>query len=113
MHLLNALAQTPDPRQIKWVYIWGGILIGVVLVCFLIYSAFKRWMNDTGVSESPGFTLSDMRKLRDEGKISAEEYEQTRAKMVAAARKMTEQIPDVKPRRTPLSPDARGDPPGG
>jgi len=113
MHPVHALlAIPPDPKEIRSVYVWGAILIGVVLIAFFAYSYFKRWMNDTGDTENHGFTLSDLRKLRDQGKISAQEFEQTRANMLAAAKKMTGYIPDVTPRRQPKSPDAGGDPTG-
>jgi hypothetical protein len=100
MHLVYAcLAVAPDPKEIRSVYIWGAILIGLMLVAFFVYSYFKRWMNDTGTSDNEGFTLSDLRKLRDQGKMSAEEYEQTRSKIVAATRKMTSGMPDLRGRR--------------
>jgi hypothetical protein len=103
MHLFCAVI-VGDPKEIRSVYMWGAILIGVVLIWFFVYSAFKRWMNDTSTDTTPGFGLSDMRKLRDEGKISAEEYELTRAKMIDAAKKMTAKIPDLGARQTPRSP---------
>jgi hypothetical protein len=45
--------------------------------------------------------------------MSTEEYEQTRAQMVAAAKRMTEKMPEVIPRRTspPASPDVNLPPP--
>jgi hypothetical protein len=103
MHAFHALAMAnANPKDIRWIFICGGVLIGLMLIAFFAYTAFKRWMNDdTATSETHGFGLSDMRRLRDEGKISAEEYELTRAKMVAAAKKMTAHIPDMSPRQIP------------
>jgi hypothetical protein len=97
MHLIGAIT-TADPKEIRYIYIWGAILIGVVLIAFFIYSAFKRWMNDTDTTTTAGFGLSDLRRLRDEGKISIEEFELTRAKMIAAAKVMTANMPSTNSR---------------
>jgi hypothetical protein len=100
---MNAFLATPiplDSNGIHSIFIWSGILIAILLLAFGGYGYLKRWMNpkDTSMGGA-GFTLSDLRKLRDEGKLTAEEYEQARAKMVAAAKRMTETMPTMTPRR--------------
>ncbi len=110
MHALyKTPAAPPDPHSAYVsIFIWGAVLIGLMLLFYFGYSAFKRWMNDTGIEENQGFTLSDLRKLRDQGKISPEEFEQTRNNMLAAAKKMTQQMPDVLQKRNG---DGSGSPP--
>ena len=99
MDAVFTLAVAADPKAFRSVYLWGAIIIGLVLVAFFFYSYFKKWMKDTDTSVNQGFTLSDLRKLRDSGEISSQEYEQTRLKMVAAAKKMTGSMPDNLHRR--------------
>jgi len=110
MHALyKTPAAPPDPHSAYVsIFIWGAVLIGLMLLFYFGYSAFKRWMNDTGIEENQGFTLSDLRKLRDQGKISPEEFEQTRNNMLVAAKKMTQQMPDVLQKRNG---DGSGSPP--
>ena len=59
------------------------------------YAQFKRWMSDSApTSSSPGFTLSDLRQMHREGKMTDEEYQQARDKMVSSAKKMADSLPD-------------------
>jgi hypothetical protein len=91
------LAQTRPltPSGAASVIFWSAVLIGLIVVAFLAYAQFKRWMSDSGpTSSGPGFTLSDLRQLHREGKMTDEEYEQARAKMVASAKKMADSLPD-------------------
>jgi hypothetical protein len=104
MQLLPAylpLAVKPlDSNGTQSVVLWSMVLIGLLLFAFGGYSLFKKWMNQSDeTTRGPGFTLSDLRLLRDQGKMTSEEYELARAKMVAAAKKMTEKMPEIVPRR--------------
>ncbi len=110
MHPIPSPAAIPlDTNGVHSVLIWSGILIVLLLLAFGAYSYLKRWMSQTDeTNRGVGFTLSDLRELHKQGKMSSEEYEMTRAKIVDAARQMTEKIPPVFPRRTE-PPKARQD----
>jgi hypothetical protein len=92
------------------VVIWSLVLIGLLLLAFGVYSYFKKWMTQADEpSRGAGFTLSDLRALRDQGKMTGEEYEMARAKMVAAAKRMTEKMPEVMPRKPKMPSDNPAD----
>src|SRR5208282_4355246 len=77
MHAFLATPLPLDSNGIHSIFIWSGILIAILLLAFGGYGYLKRWMNPReSASGEVGFTLSDLRRLRDEGKLSAEEYEQ-------------------------------------
>ena len=95
-----------DVTEIRYIYIYSGALIALVLAAFGGYSYFKQWMRQDEVSSGGGFTLSDLRRLHEQGKMSDAEYELARGKMVASARKMTQKLPEVLPGKTTRIPPA-------
>ena len=95
-----------DTHGIASVILWSGVLIGIVIFAFLAYAQFKRWMKEPEVSStSTGFTLSDLREMHRQGKMTDAEYEAARAKMVAKAKQAADALPDplVGRRRSPTS----------
>src|SRR3954468_10338393 len=77
------------------VFLWSGVLIGIVILAFLAYAQFKRWMKEPEVSStSTGFTLSDLREMHRQGKMTDAEYQAARAKMVAKAKQTADALPD-------------------
>jgi hypothetical protein len=96
--------------------VWLGILMGVVIVGFTAILLLRRWLRDPsgGESQDPGFSLSELRAMRDRGEITPEEYEQTRARVIAKVKASTAamgpgkgaRISDVSARIVP--PDAAG-----
>ena len=64
---------------------WLGLLVLLVLVGGAVAILIRRRM---AIDERPtiGFTLGDLRAMRDRGEISEEEFEQAREKMVRAVR---------------------------
>jgi hypothetical protein len=114
MHAFLAAPIPLDSNGVHSIIIWSGILIALMLAAFGGYSYLKRWMSESDVPDrGGGFGLSDLRRLHEEGKISTEEYEKTRTKMVASAKRMTENLPEVLPRRStpPTSHDVKLPPP--
>src|SRR3954452_23939081 len=72
------------------------IMIALIIVAFLLVVRLRRWLTDDD-SDQPtpaGFSLSDLKQLHREGKISTEEFERAREKMVGAAKEMTSKLPD-------------------
>ena len=74
---------------------WSLVLIALIVVAFLAVMQLRKWLqsNDEG-PPSIGFTLGDLRQLHKEGKMTDEEFERARAKMMAGAKAMAEKLPD-------------------
>ena len=66
------------------VIMWGGALIIVVILGFSGIAYIKRKLRGGGEASGPnsGFSLSELRAMRDRGEITSEEYEQTRARVI-------------------------------
>src|SRR5690348_15499986 len=82
--ILALAAITREEAQRDVMY-WGGLLILVILVGAAGILLVRRWMRggDSGGQPDAGFSLSDLRAMRDRGEITSEEYEQTRARVIA------------------------------
>lgn len=70
----------------------AGLLLVLVLACvaglaFVLW--VRKWVKEDGpaIKQDAGFTLSDLRALHKSGKISTEEFERAREKIVAHARR--------------------------
>jgi hypothetical protein len=66
------------------------VACGVVIVVLVIAGGgvmlMRRWLkSDDHSPAATGFSLTDLRQLRDSGQMSAEEYERARGKLSAAA----------------------------
>jgi hypothetical protein len=105
------LAATPPPDPRATVFMWLGIIVVLIFIAYAAYMWFKRWMNDEEEPSHTGFTLSDLRELHRQGKMSDEEFEQTKANMLAGAKKMADRMPDVIPRRLTKPPAGDGQTP--
>lgn len=89
VHLLPAVEAlaTGEPGRRLWGamgWILLMIIIGVVLVLLTLW--FKKWLlgqPERTARHGPGFSLHDLRRLRDSGQISPEEYERARDLLVA------------------------------
>lgn len=87
-------AGRPDPEDVGQGLMqalgWGLLLTVAAVVAFLLAMWIRRQMIGQprrGPVESEGFTLADLRRLRDEGKMTGEEYEASRRRMVEAAQR--------------------------
>jgi hypothetical protein len=76
---------------------WSLVLIALLVLAFFGLMKLRRWIKED-VGDSPGdrigFTLSDFRRLHKEGKMTDEEFERLRSKMLAGAKSMAENLPD-------------------
>jgi hypothetical protein len=100
MHPIFVLGtDSSNPKNIGSIFLWSGVLIAFLLVAFAAYSYFKRWMTQVDEPGGAGFTLSDLRELHRQGKMSDAEFEQTKAMMLGSAKKMADQMPAVLPRK--------------
>ena len=98
-------------RSVFWVLL--TIVVTVVLV-LLALAVKKRFSAAGDVGPSPvggGFTVGDLRRMRDNGEISDEEFERARERIVAGAkRRLAEEAeragnPDRPPPEAPLTKD--------
>ena len=79
---LCLLAQAENAPAVK--KIWIG-LAAILVIAFLV-GIFATWLRRRAMTEpgpSIGFTLADLRQMRDEGQISEEEFQTAKAKQVS------------------------------
>jgi len=78
------------------------VLSAVILGGIIIYFV-RNWARRTD-DPLPGFTLGDLRELRDSGDITEEEFKAARNAMISQVRKQSSPTDDggtLPPRRTP------------
>jgi hypothetical protein len=61
-----------------------ALLVGVVGIGVLVVTWFRRYLKSDIGPSGIGFTLGELRQLRDSGKMSIEEYERARTALVGA-----------------------------
>lgn len=81
--------------EVVSILFWCAIIIALIFVSFIGYRMLRRWMADDEPAPAIGFTLGDLRQLHKEGKMTDAEYDRARGKMVAAAKKATDAMPEV------------------
>lgn len=74
-----------DSRFESEVIRWGVVLMGVIIIGGAAIMLIRRKLRDSAANSNsdPGFSLSDLRAMRDRGEITSDEYEQTRARVIA------------------------------
>lgn len=78
----TTLAETDMTSAIFWCI----VLIGLLVAGFFVVSMIRKSMrHDDDLGPPGGFTLSDLRKLRDSGEISKEQYEKAIHGVVASS----------------------------
>ena len=88
------------------VIFWSLVLIGLLLVGYFGVMTLRNWLKSEDIpSGGIGFSLSDLRQLHREGKMTDEEFERAREKIVSAGREMAAKLPD------PLARDRKQPPP--
>jgi hypothetical protein len=96
-----ALAQLPEGapggadagRVESEVFKWGGILIALIVIGGGAIMFIRRRLRDAAANSGAdaGFSLSDLRAMRDRGEITPEEYDLTRSRVIAKVKgKMAE-----------------------
>lgn len=74
-HNLTTLAQQPRSGAVAEVVIWVIALIAAVLVLGIVLMQLRRMMRESDKAKTQGLLLDDLRRLRDEGLLSTEEYQ--------------------------------------
>lgn len=81
--------------QAASVFGWSLVVIVLIVAGFIAISWLRKWMKEDDIpSGGTGFGLSELRKMHARGELTAEEYERARAKMAAAAKAVTANMPD-------------------
>lgn len=85
MHLYYPLIAA---APISSLLMWGGIIGAVAVAGGIVIMAIRAHLlaKDTA-GPAPGFTLEELRKLRDRGELTAAEYEVAKNRMSHMARK--------------------------
>ena len=101
-----------EPGDIGRIIGWSLVLIALIVVGFLVVVRLRQWLQTDDEPVASGFSISDLKRLHKEGKISTEEFERARGKMVGAAKAMTANLPDPlagsrKRAQQPQPPDPR------
>jgi len=92
------LAQLTDAQE-RQVMVWGGALILLAVGGFGLIMYFKKYMRRRAEQSQydTGFSLSDLKQMLYRGEITPEEYETTRAHVIAKVKgKMLDSGPKKK-----------------
>jgi hypothetical protein len=74
---------------------WSLVLIVLIIIAFFAVVRLRAWLkDDDDAPVSVGFSLTDLRHLHRQGKMTDEEFEKARNLMVASTKRMAENIPD-------------------
>jgi hypothetical protein len=97
------LAQTSSAGS---VFFWALVLIVFILILFVAVVLLKRWLKDDDISSpGPGFTLSDLRQLVAEGKMTQEEFDKAKVAIVGSTKAAAmRNPPPARPTRSPKNP---------
>src|SRR3954464_8526687 len=63
---------------------WSIVLIAALLLLFGGIVLYRRWMNADDTTTGEGFTLSDLRRLHKEGKMTDGEFESAKAILIGS-----------------------------
>ena len=77
------------------IFVWLLVLIVMIVAGFVLVAWVTRRLKASDDSSSAGFTLSDLRELRRQGKMTEEEFERAKTAMLASirARELTKKVP--------------------
>ncbi len=99
MNELLTLAQELLPANRDRLLMWGGVIMAVAVVgCVAIMFLRRRMLAQQDSANVPGFSLAELRAMRDRGEITPEEYEQTRAHVIEKVKAKMNEPP--KPKKT-------------
>jgi hypothetical protein len=85
-------------HDVSSIFVWLLVLVVLIVVgCVLVAWARRRLSAGDGDNAPGGFTLSDLRELRRQGKMTEEEFERAKSAMLASMR-AAEAAPKVPPK---------------
>ncbi|MFB0986518.1 MAG: SHOCT domain-containing protein [Phycisphaerales bacterium] len=68
---------------------WIGLLVILILLGGGVAIWLRKRMAVNGDDSSAGFILADLRRMRDQGEISSEEFESAKSKMIEGIKAST------------------------
>lgn len=74
-------------------FIWSFVLFGVIIIAFAMVALVRRRYFSSESFPKQGFTISELRQLRDAGQMSTEEFERARAALIGATAPKSTEIP--------------------
>ena len=91
--ILAFLGDVEDPTNV----IVGSFFLIVLLVLgFMALMRVKKWMaQDDEPDDGIGFTLGDLRRLHQQGRMTDEEFEKARVQMIAATQRAAERAAEA------------------
>ena len=91
------LAQSAE-RSTGGIVFWSAVLIIAMVAMFGALAVYRKWMaTDDTPTTGPAFTLSDLRKLHKEGKMTTEEYEKAKTAIVGSLKASTDKPKEPPP----------------
>ncbi|MBI4718209.1 MAG: hypothetical protein HY763_10420 [Planctomycetes bacterium] len=64
-------------------FLWLVVLLAVVLAAVVCVSLMRRRLRSRNDAGHPEFTLDELRRFRDEGRLTTAEYDRLRERMAA------------------------------
>ena len=96
---LEPLGELTPEQRVK--ALWAlALLMVIVVIGGVALMVFRRHLTQADAADKSanvGFSLAELRAMRDRGEITAEEYELTRARVVAKVKARIDQPPPEKP----------------
>ena len=83
-------------QDFRWndMLLWSSLLAGMVIFLGLVAALVRRWLNKQGEDDTlgnpTGFSLHELKQMRDSGQLSEDEYETAREKLIAGSRALLE-----------------------
>ncbi|MFZ2875394.1 MAG: SHOCT domain-containing protein [Phycisphaerales bacterium] len=93
-HLLTiAQTQPQDPRTTHLVLAIAALIAAVMLLGLIIMVMRKRLLARDSTADAGRSFMEDIRRMRDRGEISQEEFDATRRRIIERARQRPEATP--------------------
>lgn len=87
VHVRWLVAQT-STKDVSDMLPWLMVLLVAVVIGLFAVTRVKRWLKrEEEPTVRSGFTLGDLRLMRQRGEITAEEFDRTKAQVIAAAQR--------------------------